>query len=202
MGVTRSTTSVASAGAVTIGLFVLMKTLVTGDGYEIEEALKSAQIDFVRVKRDEEVNTKERMPERPKQNDPEPPPPPLTSQRPSAPDATNLAMALPGFDDIELGNLAFGAPTDGDVLPIVRVPPQYPRRALSRGVEGWVLLEFTVTKAGAVENPIVLRADPESIFDNAAIRAVSRWKYKPQTISGQPADRPGVQTVITFELDQ
>ena len=201
MSIVRNAVSLPTAGAVTVGLFILMKTLVTGDGYEIEEALQGAQIDFVRVERDEDVNAKDRKPPRPKQNDPEPPPPPMTSQRPSAPQAGNLGVAMPGFDDVDLGSLALGAPSDGDVLPVVRVPPQYPRRALSRGIEGWVLLEFTVTQAGTVENARVVSADPPSIFDRAALRAVAKWKHKPQTINGKPADRPGVQTVLTFEID-
>lgn len=202
MSLARNLVSVPVGAAVTVGLFLLMKTLVAGKGYEIEEALTSAQVDFVRVKRDETVNAKDRKPPRPQQSDPEPPPPPMTSRRPTAPDVGNLGVALPEFDDVDIGALALGAPSDRDILPVVRVPPQYPRRALNRGIEGWVLLEFTVTASGMVENPRVVRADPESIFDRAAIRAVSRWRYQPQTVNGQPADRPGVQTVISFELDQ
>jgi periplasmic protein TonB len=198
----RNIFSFPIAGLVTVSLFILMKELVTGGGYEIEEALDVPQIDFVRVKRDEDINVKDRMPARPQQNDPEPPPPPMSNQAQRAPDVGGLGISLPSFDGIDLGDLALGAPSDGDVIPVVRVPPQYPRRALSRGIEGWVLLEFTVTQFGTVEDPRVIRADPESIFDSAALRAVSRWKYKPQTLNGRPTDRQGVQTVLTFEIDQ
>ena len=59
--------------------------------------------------------------------------------------------------------------TDGEYLPIVKVAPQYPRRALSRGIEGYVIVEYTVTKLGTVRDPVVIDAKPETMFNRAAI---------------------------------
>ncbi len=89
---------------------------------------------------------------------------------------------------------------EGDYLPIVRVAPVYPARALSRGLEGYVDLEFTVTTAGTVRDPIVLFST-SSLFERAAIRAVLKFKYKPRVVDGVPVDVPGVKTRISFQIE-
>lgn len=83
--------------------------------------------------------------------------------------------------------------------PIVRVPPQYPQSAASRGIEGWCLVEFTVTEDGSVVNPVIIDSEPPGTWDNAVKRAVVRWKYNPRIEDGKPVAFK-VQTVLTFEL--
>ena len=91
--------------------------------------------------------------------------------------------------------------SDSEYLPIVKVAPQYPRRALNRGVEGYVLLEYTVTKQGTVKNPVVIEAKPKNIFNNAVIKSAQRYKYKPRVIDGVPVEVSGVRTKVTFQLE-
>ena len=99
-------------------------------------------------------------------------------------------------------NAAFGfSAVDGDYLPIVKVAPVYPRRAADRGIEGYVILEFTVTKTGTVQNPVVVEADPPNYFERAAIQAAQKFKYKPRVVDGVAIDTPGVQNIIRFELE-
>ena len=64
--------------------------------------------------------------------------------------------------------------------PITRESPAYPHGALSRGVEGSVLLEYTVNERGRVVSPRVLEATPPGVFEGAALRALSRWRYEPR----------------------
>ena len=66
----RFLSSAAFALVTTIALFLTMKVLVTGRDYEIEKELATVGIDFVRVERDEEVNTKDRALKRPSQQKP------------------------------------------------------------------------------------------------------------------------------------
>jgi protein TonB len=89
---------------------------------------------------------------------------------------------------------------EGDYLPIVRVAPVYPSRALSRGLEGFVDMSFTVTTAGTVKDPIVLQST-SSLFERAATRAVLKFKYKPRVVDGIPVEVVGVKTRISFELE-
>ena len=86
-------------------------------------------------------------------------------------------------------------------MPIFQVPPQYPRRAMERGIEGCVLLEYTVTIAGAVSDPKVIKAIPPNIFDRAATRAALRYKYKPLIRDGVAVPVEGVRQRITFVLE-
>ena len=55
--------------------------------------------------------------------------------------------------------------------------PVYPRRAQTRGIEGYVIVEYTVTSQGAVQNPVVVEAKPPGIFDRSAINALLKVKY-------------------------
>ena len=72
--------------------------------------------------------------------------------------------------------------------------PEFPRAAERRGIEGFVVLEYTVLADGKVENPVVVEASPAGIFDSAAIKAVSKWKY-----TAADADTPGVKMKVSFK---
>jgi len=95
-----------------------------------------------------------------------------------------LMVDMPSIDiDIDVGG---GISLARELTPLVRFPPEYPMAAISNRIEGFVLLRFTVTETGSVADPEVLRSDPPSIFDRAAMRAVLRWKYQPQLANGEP----------------
>jgi protein TonB len=65
------------------------------------------------------------------------------------------------------------------------VPPVYPQEALSRGISGWVDLEFTVTPDGSVANVVVLAAEPNGVFEQAARSALARSRYSPVQRDGE-----------------
>ena len=92
--------------------------------------------------------------------------------------------------------------SDGDYLPIVKVAPVYPQRALSRKIEGWVLVEFTVTETGAVADARAIEAEPPGIFEDAAVEAALKFRYKPRVIDGKPVAVSGVQNLIRFEMEK
>jgi len=156
----------------------------------------------VRLKRDSATQTRKReLPK--KEKPPEPPPPPdLQMSKTDAPDADAMAIAAPDLSSgPDLGSGPnMGAPSDSDSVPLVRVPPQYPIRAAERGIEGWVVLKFTITATGTVENPVVLDAKPKRIFDRAAIRALKKWKYRPRVVDGVAISRQE-EVRLTFDLD-
>lgn len=184
---------------VTFGLFYLMQYLISSDDTGLDEAGKLATVELVEVREEEELQTRDRKPK---------PPPPPDEPPPDMPDPTfDSNVEAVGVDigganmdaniDINAGS---GFSSDGEYLPIVKVAPVYPRRALTRGIEGYVLLEFTVTSNGAVRDPVVIEADPPGIFDRAAIQAALKFKYKPKVVNGEPIDVAGVRNLITFEL--
>jgi protein TonB len=182
-----------------MALFLVMKVLITGSDFEIEEAMQSIAIDFVRVERDEDINSKDRALKRPSKQEPDEPPPPPKLDQVQRPNMDNASSSA-NFGDFELQGMNLNAPVDGDALAIVRVLPRYPSRALSRGIEGWVLLEFTISALGQAVNPIVVESDPERTFDRAALNAVAKWKYRPMMVDGRAVPRPGVRQLISFAI--
>ncbi|AEK60178.1 TonB family protein [Collimonas fungivorans] len=63
------------------------------------------------------------------------------------------------------------------IVPLVRVEPDYPARALAANTEGVVVAHVTIEKDGSVSNVNIVRAQPPKIFDQEAIRALMRWKF-------------------------
>jgi protein TonB len=82
----------------------------------------------------------------------------------------------------------------------VRVDPDYPPRARQQGIEGWVVVEFTISPAGTVKDPRVLEAQPPSVFEQAALNAIRRWRYNPRVENGVAVAREGAQVRLRFEL--
>jgi protein TonB len=90
---------------------------------------------------------------------------------------------------------------DGDVVPIVRPNPEYPPREIIRGTEGWVRVQFSVTSIGTVRDARVVDSEPGTVFDEAALKAIARWRYNPRVENGETVERVGLQTIIRFELE-
>jgi protein TonB len=190
------------AAFVTLGLFFLMQSLIQSGGSALTDAPKGSVLDFVRVKKEEAVQKKDRKPTKPPK--PKEPPPDMAPPQMDAPSPESATSGMNfGADvaaDISLdGGLAL-ASGDGEFLPIVRVAAVYPRRALQRGIEGFVDVEFTVSKLGSVTNPKVIQASPAGIFDQAALDATLKYKYKPRVVNGEPMEVSGVEVRVKFEL--
>jgi protein TonB len=91
-------------------------------------------------------------------------------------------------------------PGDGEYLPIVKIAPVYPRRAAERCLEGYVIVSFTVSTSGSVENPRVVESS-SSLFDTSAKKAASKFKYKPRMVDGKSTAVPDVTNKITYKMD-
>lgn len=74
---------------------------------------------------------------------------------------------------------AAAQPTVADLRPLSTPAPEFPREAARAGRSGEVQVEFTVGTDGSVSNVRVVRSEPGTIFDRAAITAVRRWRFQP-----------------------
>ena len=74
----------------------------------------------------------------------------------------------------------------------------YPRRANSRGIEGYCTVEYTVTKTGSIKDPVPVDCQPKGYFERASVRAALKFKYKPRVIDGDAIDVLGVQNRFTL----
>ena len=89
---------------------------------------------------------------------------------------------------------------DLDSQPFCLVQPKYPSSAGSKGIEGYVKLEFKVTKKGRARNPVILESDPPLTFDRAAKKAVRKARCKPGYREGEAVDVDGVITTVKFSV--
>jgi protein TonB len=185
----------------TFGLFWVMQALIGVSG-ELKEGRPRFSMEFVRLKRDTTPELKKREP--PKREKPEQPPPPpemnlAKAVNPSEALGAIMPMADVGVELERATSLGTGG-SDRDVVPLVRVDPDYPPKARQRRIEGYVDIEFTIGPAGTVKNPKVIAAHPPSIFERSALRAVRRWRYNPKIEDGVAVERPGVKVRLRFEL--
>lgn len=89
----------------------------------------------------------------------------------------------------------------GEPIPYLRSQPIYPGIAIRRGLSGYVDLMFTINVTGATEDVRVIGAEPANIFDRAAVRAVQKWKYRPQIAdNGEAVRKAGVTTRVRFQI--
>jgi protein TonB len=113
----------------------------------------------------------------------------------------NINIGVASGSGPYLGNWSAGDPAaEGDVIPIVRIEPQFPREAAINGIEGWVEIEFTIEPDGTVSDPKVLNSQPRRVFDRNAIRAIYKWKFKPRIVDGKPVARRATQR-LDFTLN-
>jgi protein TonB len=189
--------SVAWGALVAVALFSLLWRFVNVP-MDVGNLVQATRIEFTR--KIVETPLEEKRPEKVVREAP-----PLTVEPP--PFGVGVGSADPPTPyappDVRVGGVTLGpmpAGSDRDALPLVRVNPDYPPRALANGIEGWVQVQFTITTAGTVKDPKVVEADPDGYFEKAALNAVSRYKYKPKIVDGEPVERPGINLVISFTL--
>ena len=193
---------------ISFGLFFLMQSLIDS-GEQHKNASAEGQImDFIRIREDETLSIKNReKPKKPKPPKEPPPPPKLIIEKQVKPTMNRIKIEIPNIDLPSiagggpfLGNWAGNPLAEGDVLPIVRIDPQWPREALVEGIEGYVVVEVTIGADGSVKDVRVLQSKPKRMFDRNVIRAVLKWKFKPRIINGVAVERKAIQ-MLEFTLD-
>lgn len=188
-------------------LFMFMASLIVSGKFKPAATDSENFIEFVRIKSDDDVQVRQRQV--PKKPPPPKEPPPMqklnvaSEAKPMTPD---LNMALPDLDlPIGKGSGPYlggagGGTADSSTVPLVRIEPQYPRKAAMAGTEGWVLLKFDINEQGSVANVEVIDAQPRRTFDREARNALLKWKYKPRLVDGKPTVQVGNQVKIEFKL--
>ena len=208
----RIVVSVVLGALVAFGLLFLMQALIASGQAAITEVRSARVVDFVRVRREERLESKRSKPDRPPNPDQPPPEAPQPSMDDTAAELGEGVQAVRAVHnepvpvaevamDVSPGFGVAAGTADGDYLPIVKVAPVYPQRAIERGIEGYVIVEFTVTKTGAVRDPKVVECYPSTIFNKAALAAALKFKYKPRVVNGEPIEVHGVLNKITFQLE-
>jgi protein TonB len=200
VGLTRVAASIALGGVATFGIFVLMHELISNNDVEVVKVEPITLVSSIYEEKDETIRSTRR--------EIEPPPPVLTPPdvpRDTLPidPITGIGFEEPGLTGIEpvttddstgIFNMA------SDARPIVRVDPQYPANAARDGIEGWVELSFSIDESGAVRDVVVTDSQPKRTFDQAAKRALQRWKYQAKREDGKSVVQEGLSVMLEFKV--
>ncbi|OOF10108.1 MULTISPECIES: energy transducer TonB [Salinivibrio] len=193
----------------TLGLFMLMALMVGHSTQRPQEKSTSMSIDIFMQEPDTDVQRRQRtVPERPKPPEMPDTPTPVTQTQSTAsaqPDmpTLNLQTNIQGVmvQAPSLGDLSvMQGPNNQQAMPLFRVEPNYPPRAMRRGLEGYVVVRFTISPSGRPQDLSVVEANPPRVFEREALRALRKWKYEPKVVNGEAVAQPGQQIKLEFNL--
>jgi protein TonB len=201
----RFASALLLAVLVNVLLFLLMQAIISKSDLSARSVRDLPMIDYVRTKDIDTEPQRERRPPPPKPQAPEPPKvQKLTTQAAAVTPVTPIpAMKLSPAPDISgpyLGEV--GGPqwvNAGDLVALVRIPPEYPAHARMRRIQGYVDVEFTVDAEGRVRNPTVVGSNPPGVFDRAALNSIAHWRFEPKRHDGRAIEVIARQR-IEFEL--
>lgn len=201
-GLTMKNILIASpiAFLATFSLFVLMAFLIKSDQVFIQKADDYIPFDIHQTPQDSKAQERPRV--LPKQ-------PPKSIERPQTvvePSNESNDSDIP-FEQPPIEVTTTDQPTIGlgqqykEATPVFQLAPKYPLKAQQQGIEGWVLLSFTIGKTGNVENIKIVESNPKRIFDKEAKKALKRWKYNPKIVEGKPVIQPNQRIQLDFKMD-
>tara|TARA_R110000823_G_scaffold119998_20_gene244585 strand:- start:22164 stop:22769 length:606 start_codon:yes stop_codon:yes gene_type:complete len=181
------------------GLFFIMQYLIATADPKIDNEKRNKIAEIHMPEREIEENVKKEVE---KVDDPEEPPPDLDTPDVDMDMDMNVVNVAPQAQvDIAIDGSGIGT-GDGEYLPIVKVAPIYPRRAQTRGITGYCIVEYTVTSSGAIRDPEAVDCQPSGVFESASLKAALKFKYKPRVVDGEAIEVAGVQNKFTYELEQ
>ncbi|HHX8284950.1 energy transducer TonB [Vibrio diabolicus] len=191
---------------ISVSLFSFMAWMVDKGNQRAPEASEAVRFDMVMVENEADVQRRQRsVPEQPEP--PQAPEPmdlsqadtqmePMSQMTPVS--ALGLNTALEGIA-ISAPNLK-GKMGNQQALPLYRVDPRYPSKALKRRVEGYVIMRFTIDATGRPKDIEVIEAEPQRMFEREAIRALKKWKYQPKVEDGVSIEQYGQTAKVEFKL--
>jgi protein TonB len=179
-----------------LSLFGLMYSVIKAGHGALEKKDALPTIDFVRLKRDSEVESLSRH---------KPPPPPPAPPPPSKMKVVSDAVAQASLSGLEIPNLNLKADVsgeamignkasaaalfDGELIPLNCPPPVTPSDARRAGLTGWVMVEVVVAPDGSPRSVKAVDAQPKGVFEAAAVMALQRCKFKPTVKDGVPVQQ-------------
>ncbi len=182
--------------------FYILSLLVSEDDEVYAQKSKTTSFDFIRNKSEAELEHKKRI--KPKKPETKPllttPDISMVDQKVSKPvlKPANIDMPKINLSNNFKGDLLAGASVGSanmDVIPLVRIAPIYPQKALRMRKEGYVKMRFTIDPDGRVHNVEVIESKPGRFFDDAAKKAIKKWKFKPKVVNGKAVEQVGEQTI-------
>ena len=196
--------SLIVGAVITFFLYVLMAFLVDADDTFTSTKREQIVIEINSEPPEAKVQTRTRVPPPPPPPPPEPPKQTVVAEAQTT-DTGGIGIGPPAVDvgpvSAGIGDPSSAMMRDGDATPIVRIEPKYPVQAARDGINGYVVMRFSIMEDGSVDEVEVIEAEPKRIFDKEAIRALKRWKYSPKIENGKAMKQPGIKVRLDFNLD-
>ncbi|ENS5606854.1 energy transducer TonB [Vibrio mimicus] len=194
--------------AVTLALFSLMAWMVDNGGKSIPKPTSTLRFTMVMAEQEQDVQRRQRsIPEQP-QVPQVPTQAPARSEQTAAMDVSSLNPLVDLNLSTAIEGVAVNAPQFGEfsvnqqVMPLHRVEPNYPAKALQRGVEGYVTLRFNIDELGKTRDIEVVDANPKRYFEREAMLALRNWKYQPKIVDGKAVVQTGLTVRLEFKLQK
>ena len=211
---TKNPSIVVIAIILNIAIFILIQRLVSKEHDFDINLIDRNFLDFTRVI-EKPIPPPEKIEDiEPPPEEEDPPPPEMPTPEVERPQQMDIELSTPEIDvpmsmagEPYLGEFSDGSGNmgglgrpgkpniDSNVVPSLRIPPNYPNRALRSGIEGIVTVEFTITTDGSVKDAEIIEAKPPNIFDKAVLRAIKKWKFNPDMVDGQPIEKRARQDI-------
>ena len=183
---------------VTLSLVFVMFKLIDSGNKDMDEQPAYKIPDFLHVERDRTENTKMTEVDKPDEPEEMPDIPEEQIEFEAPENVVNMAAPKAG-GSLSIGNSGFAR--DSDYIPVYVPQPQYPRRAQTRGKEGYAVVQVIITTVGGVRDPIMIEEYPEGWgFGRSALKAAKKLKYNPRVVDGVAEEVPGVLYKFTFQM--
>ena len=192
---------------ISLALFWLMQMMISNNQMNFENTDPVHMTEFVRLKRDTKLQTKDRnRPDEPPPPEKRPPPPKMQMQQAQVSQNNTPQMDMPNLD-IPLQTSRFGGSllsglsmkvSTGQIstslIPLSRIEPRCILSKTARRKGGFTKLTIAITKEGTVKNVKVIEMQPKrAMKTHCLLSAIKRWKFKPKVVDGVAVEATGTQ---------
>ena len=181
---------------VTLGVLLLMTVLIARLPLDIPERPAGPTLGFLPELEERPPEVLEPVAER----IPPPPIPPTTKPENQNPEAAPAAVRVAALRPRPSSTPTLGVAGDSPLVAMILVEPTYPPGPAARGLEGYVVVEFTVLADGTTSDIVVVESSSRA-FERAAISAAERFRYRPKTVDEQALAVRGVRYRFRFQMD-
>ena len=91
-------------------------------------------------------------------------------------------------------------PVNQEYAPLEKKAPIYPYVSQFNGIEGYCIVQYTVTELGAVRDVFPDDCSPIGLFEGVSVKSAKEFIYQPRIVDGVPQSVSGVQNKFTFDL--
>ena len=91
-------------------------------------------------------------------------------------------------------------PVDQEYAPLEKKAPIYPYVTQFNGIEGYCIVQYTVTELGKVKDAFPETCSPIGLFEGVSVESAKKFIYQPRIVDGIPKSVSGVQNKFTFDL--